>query len=787
MPAGGNLPVEITCSDGFGVGLDITKPADLSLKNLQVTSNYQRLGGDNDPALTIDSKIKTSQNSFVALKNAQGDKTFYFSYVYAAYQTRLKLDPEHTALALLVMEPIISDALNSHKLSVAAFFDLIAPLNAQKNRQLDGDLKKLADEIGRQVDKNADIFSASASLNPLIEKALIQAIDKIANLSAIVAPASAAAAADTGVEFSVQALSDSKVKVMLKNTRPRVVAINGLKDQTTPLILDGQASGFLEQTVEAGKFYTLNASVEGPGKLGSTKAAATAYQAAVARSSLIDYFMPNLVYFSGGKNLSADLALDCLNDGHNKDLSARAAGVWASVQASLEQDNYYKPYHTLADKYRAYWAEPTNMDDLLSCASLGLSGLSQGEKQIAKIHLTKLFTGFNALRDPAGVKEDLFRTPKQSALVNAIVNSAAQSTWSYTNAFTLDIKAPAQVDDEIEAEFSARCLDAAKNEVSCSLSWTLEDTNISGKAIKYLFKKATNQVVNLVATGADGAQVSQAIAVGVQRKGSAIWVGKKDAAVALDTSKPLEFDSVFVGTKLPQTLVIKNTGYAPLVINSIAVEGAGFSVNLTEVTIEAGKSRSFEVVFSPQEVKNYSGVVSIGSNDKTVPSIKLSFTGVGAPAVPIGKYAVVEDQITREEVVALTNETAISGDEEFAQVRLFGNAKSIFPHISLKLSNFAGPGTYSLYDTATDVCLALYAAEKDFTQQYCTGEKEGGSLVVTEISTELYQVDYDFSAANCSKFIPTDGKPCTQKVIQLRGSTKVEKSVLIPVSTSLSK
>ncbi|HMW47737.1 MAG TPA: hypothetical protein PKC70_05510, partial [Cellvibrionaceae bacterium] len=390
MPAGGNLPVEITCSDGFGVGLDITKPADLSLKNLQVTSNYQRLGGDNDPALTIDSKIKTSQNSFVALKNAQGDKTFYFSYVYAAYQTRLKLDPEHTALALLVMEPIISDALNSHKLSVAAFFDLIAPLNAQKNRQLDGDLKKLADEIGRQVDKNADIFSASASLNPLIEKALIQAIDKIANLSAIVAPASAAAAADTGVEFSVQALSDSKVKVMLKNTRPRVVAINGLKDQTTPLILDGQASGFLEQTVEAGKFYTLNASVEGPGKLGSTKAAATAYQAAVARSSLIDYFMPNLVYFSGGKNLSADLALDCLNDGHNKDLSARAAGVWASVQASLEQDNYYKPYHTLADKYRAYWAEPTNMDDLLSCASLGLSGLSQGEKQIAKIHLTKL-------------------------------------------------------------------------------------------------------------------------------------------------------------------------------------------------------------------------------------------------------------------------------------------------------------------------------------------------------------------------------------------------------------
>ena len=173
-----NLPVEIACSDGFGVGLDITKPADLSLKNLQVISNFQRLGGENDPALTLDSKIKTSQHSFVALKDTAGTKTFYIAYVYGADQTRVRLDGEYTALALLIMEPSITDALSTRKLSVAAFYDLIAPLNAQKNRQIDGDLKKLADEITRQVDKNANLFSAAASLNPLIEKAAIFALDK---------------------------------------------------------------------------------------------------------------------------------------------------------------------------------------------------------------------------------------------------------------------------------------------------------------------------------------------------------------------------------------------------------------------------------------------------------------------------------------------------------------------------------------------------------------------------------------------------------------------------------
>ena len=92
------------------------------------------------------------------------------------------------------------------------------------------------------------------------------------------------------------------------------------------------------------------------------------------------------------------------------------------MQAQLEQDAYFKPYHTLADKYRAYWADPAHMDVLISCPSLGLSALSQAEKQIAKTHLAILFKGYNQLREPAGVKKTYFaRLSNQNGLMPLLI------------------------------------------------------------------------------------------------------------------------------------------------------------------------------------------------------------------------------------------------------------------------------------------------------------------------------------------------------------------------------
>ncbi|MEY4588328.1 MAG: putative b-glycosidase, glycoside hydrolase family 8 protein [Pseudomonadota bacterium] len=789
-----NPPVEISCSNGFGVAIDVVKPKDFGLKNLQVVSNYQRIGGANDPVLTLDSKIKTSQNSFIALKNASDEKTYFISYVYDAEQQRIKLDADHTALALLVMDPVITDAMSAHKLNVAGLFNLIAPMSAQNNRQIDGDLKKLSDEIAAQADKNVDLFGSQSKISALLEKANISVIDKISTLTA---PATPPSNTDLGVEFKVENVAANKIALAVTNQRSRAVAVS-LAGLNQPAVIDGYGTTKIEQNVEAGKFISLNVDVAGPGKLGNLIAANAGFKAAFIRSSLVDYYLPSLVYFSGSKNLSPELPLDCLSDENWQDLNAAGSNAWLSIQSLLEQDSYYKPYHGLADKYRAYWADAANMDDLLSCSSLGLSGLSAAEKLVAKSHLINLFVGFNKLREPNSVKEDLFRTEKQSTLASAIFNSAAQGVWAYSNAFTLDIKAPAIVDNETEVEFSARCLDAAKKEIACTLNWTLEDTKIledtkaTASSVKHLFKKPTNQIVNLVATGPGGAQISQEISISVASKSASIWVAKKDSSVAFDTTKPLEFDRVFVNTKLPQSLVIKNKGNKPLVISSIVISDAVFTTNLKETSIAVGAELTFDVEFKPLLANNYSGTITIISNDKLTASYQMTLTGIGVPAVTVGKYEVIEnDAAPREEVVAATNETAISGDENFSQIRLFGQTSGVFPQISLKLLHFTGPGTYSLDDVDTDrdgfadeTCLALYSAAKDYTQQYCTtsssATRTGNSLVVTEIAADMYQVDYEFSAVNC--LLPTGGASCTQKVIQLRGSTRVSKAVLEPLA-----
>lgn len=178
-------------------------------------------------------------------------------------------------------------------------------------------------------------------------------------------------------------------------------------------------------------------------------------------------------------------------------------------------------------------------------------------------------------------------------------------------------------------------------------------------------------MVNVVATNSSGAQVSQTIAISVQRKSAGISMALKDSTVALDTKKPLDFGAVFVGTRLPQTLVIKNTGNLPLTISAITLESPGFTTSLKETTVNVGAELAFAVEFAPSEERAYTGALSFQTNDKLCALVQLSLTGLGTPAVAAGKYEIIDNSVSREEIVAVTNETTISGDENFSQVDLF--------------------------------------------------------------------------------------------------------------------
>jgi len=91
----------------------------------------------------------------------------------------------------------------------------------------------------------------------------------------------------------------------------------------------------------------------------------------------------------------------------------------------------------------------------------------------------------------------------------------------------------------------------------------------------------------------------------------------------------LPFDSVKVLEYPQKTFTIKNTGNAVLNISGITTP-EGFTVDKsTPFTVPANNSQVVTVTFSPFYVKNYSGNITINSDDSDEPQVFVSVSGTG--------------------------------------------------------------------------------------------------------------------------------------------------------------
>ena len=104
------------------------------------------------------------------------------------------------------------------------------------------------------------------------------------------------------------------------------------------------------------------------------------------------------------------------------------------------------------------------------------------------------------------------------------------------------------------------------------------------------------------------------------------------AAMTLSfSSTSLTFGNVITGSSATQTITATITGNSSVSISSIAENGTGFSLSgaSTPVTLSAGQSLTFSVMFSPTAAGNDSGTVSVTSNASGSPvTISLSGSGV---------------------------------------------------------------------------------------------------------------------------------------------------------------
>lgn len=99
----------------------------------------------------------------------------------------------------------------------------------------------------------------------------------------------------------------------------------------------------------------------------------------------------------------------------------------------------------------------------------------------------------------------------------------------------------------------------------------------------------------------------------------------------------INFGDVFVNGNSTYELNIENTGTDVLNIASIVSDEATFEANLSSFIIEPSSAQKVIVSFNPTEVKEYTGTLTINSDDadESVVTIALSGKGIAAPEVSI--------------------------------------------------------------------------------------------------------------------------------------------------------
>jgi len=164
-------------------------------------------------------------------------------------------------------------------------------------------------------------------------------------------------------------------------------------------------------------------------------------------------------------------------------------------------------------------------------------------------------------------------------------------------------------------------------------AWDFDDGSPAGtiQNPSHIYQEAGNYDVTVTVTDQAGNTAS-----------STVRITARDPAPNLAV-KPgfLEFGSVPVGTATDRNIQIKNEGegaLGTLMITEISYDGpSGFTVSAPAVPLELGpqESRNINVQFLPSLEANYTGFITIRSNDPNLPVTEVILHGVGGEPGPV--------------------------------------------------------------------------------------------------------------------------------------------------------
>jgi len=108
-------------------------------------------------------------------------------------------------------------------------------------------------------------------------------------------------------------------------------------------------------------------------------------------------------------------------------------------------------------------------------------------------------------------------------------------------------------------------------------------------------------------------------------------LGVPDISVSVDS---VNFDSTYINVGKIDSIIIRNSGTSALIISSITSNNPLFTVTPTSTSIPVGSKKTIYITFIPTGLGDFTGTLTINSNDPDQPTTNVYLTGIGKTPPP---------------------------------------------------------------------------------------------------------------------------------------------------------
>jgi len=265
--------------------------------------------------------------------------------------------------------------------------------------------------------------------------------------------------------------------------------------------------------------------------------------------------------------------------------------------------------------------------------------------------------------------------------------------------------------------------------------------------------QAGQSTVTITLQDATGAQVQKSYTLNIYNP--------PDIDISPNT---FSFGDVGIGLSKDIVVTMKNTGEAPLTVNTLQLNGSGFvllNAPQTPFTLNQNASQIFTIRFQPSANVNYSGILTITSNDPDEGNLTYTLTGRGVNPPDIDVTPSVVDFGTvvagqpKDITVTIKNNITSGADLVISNITVSGNGYTLPTPPSYPITLSAG-STYQVTirftpPTSGQFSGSLTISSNDPDEGSFKVDLKGNGSVPPDISVSPASLDFGDVLLNQSK------------------------------------